>query len=81
MGAELWMKLKETVRTIRPDLEKEFNNCRDRTSIEAFMNKNFPLSEAMVGKNKTDWKDHMSVKIPEIIAEHKGKDKKWDAKS
>lgn len=73
MSAEIWQRLKQSVLDVRPDLAGEFNNCRDRSSIENFMNKNFPLTEQMVGKGKDNWKEHMSVKIPDMLKEHRDK--------
>lgn len=68
MGAELWNKLKEAVLAVKPELANDFSKCRNRDDIVAFMNKNFPLDGKQV--QQTDWHDHMSVKIPEMLREY-----------
>jgi len=80
MSAEIWQRIRNSVVETRPDLAEEFNSCRDRETIVNFMNKNFPLTEAMVGRGKENWDNHFSVKIPDMLKVHKWEKEEKESK-
>lgn len=69
MSASTWLKLQAAIRETRPDLETDFNSCRDRESIVQFMNKNFPL-KGVVAEGSEDWDQQILVRIPLILTEN-----------
>lgn len=66
MSAEIWLRLQKAVLETRPDLISEFDKCRDKFSITAFLNKHFPLDGQV---ENADWKDQLMLKAPDILAE------------
>jgi hypothetical protein len=68
MSAKIYQDIREAVTSIRPDLAAEFSQCRDQESIIGFMNRNFPLTKAMV--EKPDWHHYLTIHIPEMLKTH-----------
>lgn len=66
MSAKIWMDIRDAVKEVRPDLGKEFELCRDKESIVAFLDKNFPLDpKGFPGSDK--WENKPMTQVPDIL--------------
>lgn len=65
MSAEIYNNIYKAIAETHPELLDEFDKCRDKPKIVAFMNKHFPLDPKQV--ERTDWADQLMTKAPDMI--------------
>lgn len=53
MSVQIWTDIRDAVKEIAPEHSKEFELCRDRDTICAFLEKHFPLPEGAIWSTQT----------------------------
>ena len=66
VSAQLWLDIEKAIKEIKPELAGEFQSCRNKESILAFLNKNFVLDplNLVPGLN---WDNQLMTQTPDIL--------------
>lgn len=72
MSAKIWNDIQAAIKEQKPSLFSEFELCRDRINICAFLDKHFPLSNMHSSAN-IPWETQLLSRVPEIL-----KSRTWD---
>lgn len=63
MSAAIWMEIDKAVKEVKPEASAEFQTCRNRETIVAFLEKHFPFKE----EENTSWGVQLMSQTPDIL--------------
>jgi len=66
VSAQIWLDIEKAIKEAKPELVGEFQSCRDKESVLAFLDKHFVLDPLNLVPGLT-WDNQLMTQTPDIL--------------